>query len=207
MNTNVNTASEPTGYTLVLPPGWVRIPLRSGTDASIRDVVKRTFANIPDDLPRDEVTKHRLQLERRLRELAGQAAENAGLDLYMPTALRGTVAVTGSFVVSEAKLRGGQDLDPSEVAMALASGQDSQRVRVDGAHGVRSTRLVPASEKRGTPFAARHVDYALAVPDDPGRWLTVAFSTPGDGNPEGEFADLLVELFDAIMTTFRWRYA
>lgn len=36
------------------------------------------------------------------------------------------------------------------------------------------------------------------------RWLIAAFSTLGDGDPGGEHAKILVELFDAIMSTFHW---
>jgi hypothetical protein len=51
---------------------------------------------------------------------------------------------------------------------------------------------------------SRRVDYVLPVPGQPGRWLIVTFATPGDGDPDGEFAGLLVNLFDSIMLTFRW---
>ncbi|MGH3866440.1 MAG: hypothetical protein ACRDQ4_09950 [Pseudonocardiaceae bacterium] len=45
----------------------------------------------------------------------------------------------------------------------------------------------------------------LPVPADPDRWVVVSFSTLGSGDPNDEHARLLVELFDAMMTTFRWR--
>jgi hypothetical protein len=51
---------------------------------------------------------------------------------------------------------------------------------------------------------ARRVDYVTAVPDDPRRWIMVAFSTIGDGNPEGRRAAMVVQLFDAMMTTWSW---
>jgi hypothetical protein len=54
------------------------------------------------------------------------------------------------------------------------------------------------------PAASRRVDYVLPVPGIPGDWLVIAFSTLGDGRPEGQFTRLLVELFDAIVSTFRW---
>lgn len=47
----------------------------------------------------------------------------------------------------------------------------------------------------------------IPVPADPGRWITVVFSTLGAGDPQGALADLFVELFDAMMTTFRWSRA
>jgi hypothetical protein len=36
------------------------------------------------------------------------------------------------------------------------------------------------------------------------RWLIVTFATPGDGDPAGEFAGPLAQLFDSIILTFRW---
>ncbi|MEU3463737.1 hypothetical protein ABZ721_27785 [Streptomyces sp. NPDC006733] len=50
---------------------------------------------------------------------------------------------------------------------------------------------------------ARRVDYVLPLPDAPGRCLAAAFSTPTAG-AEPRLADLMVELFDAVMGTFRW---
>jgi hypothetical protein len=32
------------------------------------------------------------------------------------------------------------------------------------------------------------------------------FSTLGSGDPDGEYAKILVELFDAMMSTFRWSW-
>ncbi|MFJ6569835.1 hypothetical protein ACIQNU_20670 [Streptomyces sp. NPDC091292] len=43
------------------------------------------------------------------------------------------------------------------------------------------------------------------MPDDPGRWFVAAFSTVGGGDPRDDLADALVEWFDAVMATFRWR--
>ncbi|MBT2392807.1 hypothetical protein J7E87_26075 [Streptomyces sp. ISL-1] len=193
------------GYALVLPPGWARIPLRQGTEDAVREVARRTIINAPDDVPRDEVAKFQVQLEGRLQGLARQAADNAGIDLYLPTAPRGGVATPCSIVVSELQLRVGDGLDPLDVARQLAAGEDTQEVTVDGCVGARSEQVRAANPERGVVEAARSVDYALPVPGDLARWITVSFSTPGDGDAEGEFAVLLVELFDAIMTTFTWQ--
>jgi hypothetical protein len=54
------------------------------------------------------------------------------------------------------------------------------------------------------PLGSRRADYVVPVPGQPGQWLIITFSTVGDGDPDGDFAKLLVELFDAIMLTFRW---
>ena len=48
------------------------------------------------------------------------------------------------------------------------------------------------------------VEYTVPVPSGAGRWMVITFSAFGDGGPAGEYAGLLAELFDAIMSTFRW---
>ncbi|WP_181788312.1 hypothetical protein [Streptomyces phytophilus] len=191
------------GYTLVLPPNWSRIPLRDGTDEAILRIVDEAVADLPDDLPRDRIPEVRLELVRRLRKAAADARKSGGLDLYLPVQQLHGVTVAASFVVSEITLSAGAD--PALVlARLLADAEKSQPAAVDGSVGYRNERVARASGDEGGEYASRRVDYVLAVPEDDTRWVTVAFSTLADGDPKGAFADVLVELFDAVMTTFRW---
>jgi hypothetical protein len=67
----------------------------------------------------------------------------------------------------------------------------------------------PSSAPEAVEQAAlptQRVDYVIPVPDDPGRWISINFSTPGDGDIDSEFTGVLVELFDAVVGTFRWSY-
>ncbi|MEO3841914.1 hypothetical protein [Streptomyces sp. B22F1] len=191
------------GYTLVLPPNWSRIPLRDGTDEAIMRIVDEAVADLPDDMPRDRIPQVRLELVRRLRKAAADARKSGGLDLYLPVQQMHGVTVAASFVVSEITLATGAD--PSLIlARLLADAEKSQPAAVDGSVGYRNERVARGSGEEGGEYASRRVDYVLAVPEDDTRWVTVGFSTLADGDPKGQFADVLVELFDALMTTFRW---
>ena len=64
--------------------------------------------------------------------------------------------------------------------------------------------MAAADPAQQIAYGSRRVDYLIPVPGHSRSMLVVAFSTIGDGDPDGQFAKLLVELFDAIMTTFRW---
>ena len=44
----------------------------------------------------------------------------------------------------------------------------------------------------------------MPIPGEGGRWLLFAFSTLGAGDPDDQVARMLVQLFDAMMSTFRW---
>jgi hypothetical protein len=205
----VNESSEPaTGYAIVLPPTWRKIPLRQGTDQAIRKIQEEVFARLPPDVPRDRVTPYRVELERRLGGLVAEARKASGLDLYLPVMLMHDAPVAASFVVSEVSFGSQEEIDPGLIAVRLAAGtEDSATVSVDGAVGVRIERVGAPEPGKEIETASRRVDYVISVPGDPDRWLEIAFSTLGGGDPSDQYAKLLVELFDAIMSTFRWTQA
>jgi hypothetical protein len=193
--------APPTGYTLVLPPGWSRIPLRHGTEQAITKILDRAFAG----LPRDQVASLRRGLQLRLRDLAERAREGSGLDLYLPTERMGEVTATASFVVAEMSLVSAEPVDPSMlVARLVADSEHTAVVEVAGSAGTRTEHVAAAEPEQGVEYASRRLDYVLPVPAEKDRWVVISFSTLGTGDPTDEFAQLLVELFDAIMT-FRWR--
>jgi hypothetical protein len=93
---------------------------------------------------------------------------------------------------------------PALLISGLAEHPDARRARISRHH--RRTEREPASRRpdRGAPLPYRRVDYILPVPNDADRWLVWTFTAlcPGDG-PEDPSVTL-AELFDGIMSTFRW---
>ncbi|WP_326694265.1 MULTISPECIES: hypothetical protein [unclassified Streptomyces] len=195
------TEAPPNSYHLVLPPGWAQIPLRYGTDNAVRRIVDHTFEN----LPRDEVFSYRRDLEATLGRRVREAQNADGLDLYLPVELMHGISVPASILISETRIPGDNGPDPHEVALFLASsGDDLETVDLDGVPSVRTERTAPADAGREVEFPSRQVNYQVPVPQAPGRWLTIAFSTVGSEDADGDLSLLLVDLFDAVMTTFRW---
>ncbi|PIB12086.1 hypothetical protein B1C81_02595 [Streptomyces sp. HG99] len=184
------------------------IPLRNGTDDAVRRIVDRSVDHLSEEIPKDDVIKARLELIKRLNKAVQQARKAGGLTLYLPVErIHGTL-VAASIVVSEALSGPGVNVAGDDVvAQLLADGAGSEPVTVDGADGVRMDKVVAADAEREVEHASRRIDYALPVPGSPvAQSVTVCFSTIADGDPRSEFADVLVELFDAVMTTFRWSY-
>lgn len=204
-----------TGYRLVLPPGWHHIPLRQGTDEAIKAAVDAAARTAPRELPRDELTAYRLDQTRRLRELAAEARQQSGTDLYLPMGLIRGIPVPASFLVSEVNLDLRElavDLPADEIAEQVMGGLtagdgDTGKVTVAGAAAARTERTGEPDPAREIEYPSRRVDYVIAVPGAPGRYLLVAFSTLGGGDPDDELARMLVELFDAMMATWRWDWA
>ena len=197
--------AEAAGYTLVLPPGWERIPARQGTDEAIRAILDAKFRELPPDLPRDQLAPYRAEIEGRLRRAAAQARKNGAIDLYLPVQLRDGLPVPASFVVSEGSIpTAGIDEPEQIVSYLVTEGADSAAVTVDGVTGARSEQTAGPDPDQGVEYGSRRVDYAVPVPGDAGRWLLFVFSTLGAGDPDDQVARMLVQLFDAMMSTFRW---
>jgi hypothetical protein len=200
------------GYSLVLPNAWRRIPIQRGTKAAIRGIVDEVMRRYPKDLPRDKMTPYRIELERRLSDLARRARTSGGLDLYLPIEYVHGVTITASFVVSQVtlpvpELESAEQVavDSAQLVAYLTSEEGSASpASVAGVSAARTESVAPPDPAEQVPFGSRRVDYVIPLPGHPTRWMLAAFSTIGDGDPEGKFAKLLVELFDAIMLTFRW---
>jgi hypothetical protein len=205
------------GYSLVLPTGWRQIPLQSGTKAAIRGIVDEVLRRFSHGKSRDAMTPYRIELERRLTDITRRVRSAGGKDLYLPIEYVHGVTITASFVVSQVTMPeqpaealtepgGPGSADAQAVVSYLTSpeGGNATAAVVGGVAAARTERVAAPDPAEEIPVGSRRVDYMLPVPGQPTRWLVMAFSTIGDGDPEGDFAKLLVELFDAIMLTFRW---
>lgn len=198
----------PEGYTLVLPPGWVRIPVREGTANALEEKVFRGIERIPDGVPRDKGMAFRAEVRRRVEGMVGEARKAGGLDVYVPVRGRPGELMAASFVVAEVPGEARAEAVLAQVAGEGRGGAAGEVREVAGTLGARWEYVEPPALDEGVETYSRHVDYALPVPGEgSGRWLTVTFSAVGDGDPGSEFTRVLAELFDALMTTFRWSYA
>jgi hypothetical protein len=191
-----------TGYAIMMPGGWRQVPVRHGTRKAITNVLGEVFARFPPDLARTTLMPCRLELERRMTEMARQARKNAAMDLYLPVEYIHGVTVPASIVVSRGTLGESGFVDMDEImAQMTADSPDASPVTVDSVTGMRFERT--ADPAPGAQCGAQQVDYVLPVPGRSGDWLITAFSTL-DSGPDGQFTQLLVKLFDAVMSTFRW---
>ncbi|MFG2806927.1 hypothetical protein ACLQ2D_22405 [Streptomyces sp. DT199] len=202
------TAAAPVGYNLVPPPGWDMIPLREGTSEAIKRIVDRSVDELPDDIARDDLSKARMELIKRLRRVARQARETRAMDLHLPVERVDGMALPASFIVSEPLTAPTVGLDSGLILSSLRpDASQSEEVTIDGSTGFRVDGVAQPDTDRDVEFASRRVEYLLQIPNStPPAWLTISFSTVADGQPVGEMADLLVDLFDAVMTTFRWSH-
>ncbi|MER5258464.1 MULTISPECIES: hypothetical protein [unclassified Streptomyces] len=201
----------PTGFNLVPPPGWDVIPLHTGTKEAMEHIVRKGVAQLPVGFPKDDIPKARLRLAKEVKKVVRQAAAKGGMTLYLPTERLHGVALPVSIVASEPieipRVR--PDRGPEAVLLALASETPGAEMReLDETAALRSERDVPADASQGIDVAHRQVEYFVPIPDStPDKYLTFSFSALIAPGSDPAFYDILVELFDAVMNTFRWSYA
>jgi hypothetical protein len=191
------------GYTVVLPPGWLRISLSEPTERQLGEILAglNSLANAAD--VRGRLGPYVAGLRRHLTDAVDKARQQGCLDLYLPVAPQQGSPVPASFVVSDSQLIP----DVPFLVDELARKDPAMRPKtLDGVNGFRVERVVPPETGKGIDFSSRRVDYLLPVPGDYDRWLIFAFTTFGGGDPADNVARLLADLFDAIMATFRWEW-
>lgn len=200
-------SGAPTEYRLVLPEPWERIRLDNSMGSRVAGIIDRAVARLPKEVPPDQVAPHRRFLERELMKNLLEAQKHGGVDYYLPTDLMHGQQLNASFVVSavipDANAEAG--LVPGVLASMLKE-SGTEAVSVGDTVWARREKLLrrDPDELLDESVRIRKVEYVTAVPGDERRWVIVTFTTAGDGDPESQATHLIVELFDAIMTTWRW---
>lgn len=200
-------------YSIVQIPGWENLSLHMRDSRDLdRRIGELAHGTVPASVPRDTATPFRQEVKKELTRLVDQArAAGAGL-LSLPTQRVGGCAVPASYTVSEWR-----DTEPGDpgAAAVLDALVDSRRaagvanvaiVDVDGQPALREEEIEPADPDADhlATHPGRRVTYTVASPEDARAWVVFTFVTLGDGDPQGKLADILVEVFDAHVSTLRW---
>ncbi|WP_306964877.1 hypothetical protein [Streptomyces afghaniensis] len=174
-------------------------------------IVRKAVAQLPVGFPKDDIPKARLKLRQEMKKVVRRASAKGGMTLYLPTERLHGIALPVSIVASEPieipRVR--PESGPEAVLAALASETPGAEIReLDDTAALRSEREVPADPEQGVEVAHRRVEYLVPIPDStPDKYLTFSYSALIAPGPDPAFYDALVELFDAVMGTFRWTYA
>lgn len=201
----MSAPEAPVDFAIVLPPGWVRVPLQGDVRAEIVGLVTQRVAQVPVD--RREGL--RTAMTRELIRAAQEAEQIGGIDMLMNVEPINGIPVPASCLVSY--------LDPDGRAVPIeglvdqlsGSGAQVDVVELAGGPAVRrwSTRQEPVEVgDQPIPEGLTVVD-AVTVTDVtfylpvPGRTGTLMFAFCAPVEP---FAQALTGLFDAMAGSLRW---
>ncbi|MFJ6987666.1 MULTISPECIES: hypothetical protein [unclassified Streptomyces] len=198
MNGEVEAGDLSTGeastFGLLTPGDWYRVPLQpdEARQAAVRALVKRQFAGV-DDQP-----VLRRKAEAELLGVAEAGREQGGVVLYLSFLEAAGIPLSASLLVSRLRER----FDSLDAVASLAGSGEVGLVELPAAgRAARRRRQVRTRQTRrlGSEFDDTVVEFFVPIP---GRdeVLTLTFSTPLE-----PLADAMVELFDAVAGTLRWR--
>ncbi|HET6561429.1 MAG TPA: hypothetical protein VFG72_06110 [Marmoricola sp.] len=193
------------GYSILLPPPWHRVHLGASRGRDVRRAMDRATARAPKEIPPDQRATIRRRLEAELVRQLDAVEERGGRDFYFPAHDLDGVGLNASFVVSAVVPGARAEAGAVGGVLATLVGQGGEPVSVDDTVWVRTESVVEGDGDAQAALRARQVDYLAAVPGDERRWVLVTCTVLGDGDPDSLPTGLVVELFDAIMSTWRWQ--
>jgi hypothetical protein len=193
-------ARTPRDFTVLLPPGWVRIKLDGSEPVVVARLAAAKVATV-DPAQREEA---RALLTRTLGGALRDARAAGGLDVLISVAESHGVPIAASCLVTYHD-RDGEKVPLDGLLMDLASqGGQVTGTEIAGGPAIRHQyEISPPAGPRPDgqePVSTRvtMVDYFLPLPGRPGL-LVLSFSTPVE-----PLAEALVMLFDAIAGSLRW---
>lgn len=201
-----DTTAPQASFLIALPPGWMRLPARPGEAAVLRSLIDEIVDEaLPSTLPRDKAEPWRGEMRKTITGVVTEARDAGANAVYLPVRPVNGINVPASFVESE--VDDGSVGDPGALLAAILTDADNGALHmIDGAHAARTDSSVVRVEPRdGWPgMTTRQIVYTIEVPHREGRWIVMSFSAATGDQPGAALSDALVQLFDALMLTFRW---
>jgi len=191
-------ARTPRDFTVLLPPGWVRIKLDGSEPVVLASLVAAKVATV-DPAQREEA---RALLTRTLGGALRDARAAGGLDVLISVAESHGVPIAASCLITYLD-KDGTKVPLDGLLMDLASrGGQVTGTEIAGGPAIRHQYEIvpPQGSLPEDPISTRvtSVDFFLPLPGRPGL-LVLSFSTPVE-----PLAEALVMLFDAIAESLRW---
>jgi hypothetical protein len=186
-------------YSVVVPPGFVRIPGGAGPETALATVLDQLGETHP-------APEFRTRFVDALRRAGEADAHHAVLDSYITAGPVPDVGVACSVVFAAVPTVPSQHSDLDRLLLArVAAGATA--VVVGGDPAVTWELETRAPHDPGRVLRRRAV-LARVVGHDHllvSIVLTVVADARDDSPARGEVADAFVELFEAVLTTVRWR--
>ena len=188
-------------FSMLLPPGWARLPLDSRVSLRVKNLVADRVSSVPPE----QRAQLRAVLTRELTSTLESAARSGGTDVLLSVDPVAGRVVPASCLVTH---REGPAVGVLQAIAGTSPGRPGSvrelgTVEVAGTPAVRrlTTRTEEVPADGGAPSAVLTVtqlDYFVPMPAGDGL-LVLTFSTPIE-----QLGPPLVKLFDVMASSFRW---
>lgn len=180
----------PSDFSLLLPPGWVRLPL----DGREHERVVALVNDKVQELPPQAREGLRRTMTRDVLASLEKARAAGGVDVFLSVAESQGLPIAASCLVTFLNTR---DELPLQGLLEEFAADQVSLVTVAGARAVRR-RYLEESESGDVVLQTTLVDYFVPLPASTGL-LVLSFGTSLE-----PLAEALVQLFDAMAESLRW---
>ena len=173
-----------TSYRVVVPPGWILLPVRDRSDAEIRSMIVDRYR----DLPRDSAGPHVERLADAVVSAARTARSAQVVDILLPLGTPWRAPASAS------------------IALAVATGTaELPGTPVETEAGTAWREELPTGADGSDISTRRRITYQWHLPGGHGGFLigTASIVAPGD-EALLPIVDALADLCEAILATIRW---
>lgn len=193
----------PASYALALPSGWLH--LSAGTPDEMLRQADRSFSFNPGDSWRAEVGS--------LFEAASAPdTSQSVLDTFMTSGPVPGTSIAASMTVARAAVAEAVNHSAEDVLLARSLAAGAEVLSVAGSVAVLTPLSQPSAMPQGSARVLSSTSVLLAVPQRDDFILALVFTVLTDQAPTGpgmhaaevRVNSSLVELFRALLTTFRW---
>lgn len=177
---------------LIVPPGWVWIPLEGNRPATVR----RLFQDAWEGVPRDSIGPFIHRLEQVMLDMLDEASAAGGIAVVMPLGVPWQVPVSASIALSLVDSSGGET--------ALPAGEE---IVTDAGPAVRHTIDVDASQATNLEdlTVLRVIETTWRTPDG-GAYLLASATVSGIAIEEYQpVTDALTTLITTMLDAMTWR--
>lgn len=173
-----------TSYRVVVPPGWILLPVRDRTDAELRELIAERYR----DLPRDSAGPLVSRLADAVVDAARTARTAEVVDILLPLGTPWRVPVSAS------------------IALAVGTGEaDPTGEPIETEAGPAWREEPPITGSEIDRSARRRITYQWRIPDLEGGLLIGTATVVGDHDAElVPIVDGVADLCEAILATVRW---
>lgn len=205
-------------YRLMVPAGWLTLPLGDGRDEAIEEIAAEAVASMPRDSSAVARHRYRGRLAALAEELASDTGSSmdvvyfprpgSGADLIPMTLSCGTVpeltieaAEATRFLVTVAQQNDTAKPTDADGVVALRTHSFSDV----GAVIAEEITAATGESVAEPPLRQLRATYLFAEPTGATWHLVVASATvPAEEPDEAPVADALLSLFDAMLATLKW---
>lgn len=183
-------------FSILLPPGWVRVPVNESADAKFEDLINGVVAAAPAERKREL----RAMLEAAVRQMLVTARAQRATDFIISLSAMQGLPIPASISASLLELPDAGTLTSQEQLLRFATGS-ARAVELDGLVAMRRVR-----DDRGNAETPPHrtISYVCHLPWSD-EWLLLTASIITTDEPGySDVLEALEALMDAMISTVRF---